>query len=285
MDAGIQSVHSFRSCRGRALVVAAPAAGDDGRLALASTLAEHEGAGDPVRTVVLRLARRDDAAWAAGAAAWLVDHGRRALVRTPVVLPRELVALARRWGLTVMLELAHAEGAMQRALVGPSSDAAAALLFHAQHLRQMGVEVAAHFGPLLPTIHDRPDVVDPLVRHVAAADLVDAHLSAGRLTSTRFDALAEHLAWAEMIALARGFDLDPRDDLPARLVHGPPGLGAAGGLRVPRRTRQALLGAVRRSAEAAGLRLDHCGCPAQCHLDPERTPAFVGVLPQPLFGT
>jgi hypothetical protein len=277
VDAGIQSVHSFRSCRGRGLVVAAPAAGDDGRLALASTLAEHEDAGDPVRTVVLRLACRDDATWAAGAATWLVEHGRRALVRTPVVLPRELVSLCRRWGLTVLLELAHPRGALQRALTGPSSDAAAALLLHAQHLRQMGIEVAAHLGPLLPTLHDRPDVIDPLVRHVAAADLIDAHLSAGRLTGARFEALGEHLSWADRIALARAFELDPREDLAAQLP--------AAGVRPSRRTRQALAGTVRRAAESAGLRIDHCGCPAQCHLDPERTPAFVGVLPDQLFGT
>ena len=80
-----------------------------------------------------------------------------------------------------MLEMAHHKLDIQRALLGPEADAAPALLLQAQHLRRLGVGVAVQLGPLVAGLHDRPGQIDPLLRHIAAADIHDVHLSVGRL--------------------------------------------------------------------------------------------------------
>src|SRR5690606_2299360 len=109
MAAGVEFLHAFAACSGRAAVLGpgqaiAPASVP---LAMAGALAEREASAEPLRAVVLRLSTRDDAAWAAAALDWLEQRGRRVLVRTPVVLSEELVEVARRWGSTILLELAH----------------------------------------------------------------------------------------------------------------------------------------------------------------------------------
>lgn len=279
MAAGVEFLHAFPACSGRAAVLGpgqavAPASVP---LALAGALAEREATGEPTRVVVLRLARRDDAAWAAAAMDWLEEHGRRVLVRTPVVLSEDLVRVARRWGSTILLELAHVRPAMQAALAGPSADPVSALLLHAQHLRRAGLEVAAVVAPILPVIHDRDREVVPLLRHIVAADVRDAHLAVGRLGPGRLAALEPLLARGERTALLRAFDLDPTAASPW------PEGAAEGTARLSPVAAASLYHTVRRSAEAEGLRIDACGCAAQCHLDPELTPAFVPLRTSELF--
>jgi hypothetical protein len=282
MGSGFRCIHAFDACHGLAVVVGrgptrAPGDDEDVGLALGAALGEREARGEPARTVVLRLTARDDATWARPAVEWLAERGRRVLVRSCVVLGRELVQSVRRWGVTTMLELAHPRPAHQRALVGPTVEPAAALLLHAQHLRSLDIEVAAHLGPLLPVVHDqeRGDVV-ALARHIAAADIRDVHLAVGRLTAARGRALAEVLATGQAGALLRAFGLDPRDDDPwSRLPDG--------GVALSPLAAATLRHGVRRIVEQAGLRIDHCGCPAQCHLDPELTPRFVPLLTSDLF--
>src|SRR5690606_32033711 len=139
MSSGFTCLHAFRACHGLALVVGrgsarAPGDDEDVGLALGATLGEREARGEPARTVVLRLTNRDDVTWARPAVEWLAERGRRVLVRSGVVLGRELVQSVRRWGVTAVLELAHPRPAHQRALVGPTAEPAATLLLHAQHL-------------------------------------------------------------------------------------------------------------------------------------------------------
>lgn len=281
MGSGFQCIHAFDACHGLAVVVGrgpvrVPGGDDDVGLALGAALGEREARGQPARTVVLRLTERDDSAWGRPAVEWLAERGRRVVVRSCVVLGRELVASVRRWGATVMLELAHPRPSHQRALVGPTAEAAAALLLHAQHLRSLDIEVAAHIGPLLPVVHDQQAELVGLARHVAAADIRDVHLAVGRLTPARGRALDEVLPRGQAGALLRAFGRDPREDDPWSSL--PPQ-----GARLSPLAAATLRHGVRRSVEQAGLRVDHCGCPAQCHLDPELTPRFVPLLTSDLF--
>lgn len=282
MGSGFRCIHAFDACHGLAVVVGrgptrVPGEDEDVGLALGAALGEREARGEPARTVVLRLTARDDAEWARPAVEWLAERGRRVLLRSCVVLGRELVQSVRRWGVTVMLELSHPRPAHQRALVGPTAEPASALLLHAQHLRSLDIEVAAHLGPLLPVVHDqeRSDIV-ALARHIAAADIRDAHLAVGRLTPARGRALAEVLASGQAGAMLRAFGRDPRVDDPWSSL---PALG----LPLAPLAAATLRHGVRRIVEQAGLRIDHCGCPAQCHLDPELTPRFVPLLTSDLF--
>ena len=280
MGSGFQCLHAFDACHGLAVVVGRaqiPGEGEDVGLALGAALGEREARGEPARTVVLRLTARDDSSWARPAVEWLAERGRRVLVRSSVALGRELVQSVRRWGVTVMLELAHPRPAHQRALVGPTAEPASALLLHAQHLRSLDIEVAAHLGPLLPVVHDQQqaDIV-ALARHIAAADIRDAHLAVGRLTPARGRALAGVLQSAQVGALLRAFGQDPRDDDPWRRL-------PDRGVPLAPLAAATLRHGVRRIVEQAGLRIDHCGCPAQCHLDPELTPRFVPLLTSDLF--
>jgi hypothetical protein len=282
MGSGFRCIHAFDACHGLAVVVGrglmrVPGEDEDVGLALGAALGEREARGQPARTVVLRLTARDDATWARPAVEWLAERGRRVIVRSCVVLGRELVQSIRRWGVTVVLELAHPRPAHQRALVGPTAEPAAALLLHAQHLRSLDIEVAVHLGPLLPVLHDqeRADIV-ALARHIAAADIRDVHLAVGRLTPARGRALAEVLVNGQAGAMLRAFGLDSREDDPWSKL-------PAQGVPLAPLAAATLRHGVRRHVEHAGLRVDHCGCPAQCHLDPELTPRFVPLLTSDLF--
>lgn len=281
MGSGFRALHAFDACHGLAVVVGrglarVPGDDDDVGLALGATLGEREARGAPARSVVLRLTERDDAAWARPAVEWLAERGRRVLVRSSVVLGRELVQSIRRWGVTVVLELAHPRPSHQQALVGPTAEPVAGLLLHAQHLRSLDIEVAVHLGPLFPVVHDQANEITALARHIAAADIRDVHLAVGRLTPARGRALARVLARGQAGAMLRAFGLDPRDEDPWA------GLPAAGA-RLSPLAAATLRHGVRRLVESAGLRIDHCGCPAQCHLDPELTPRFVPLLTSDLF--
>ncbi len=277
MGSGFRAVHAFDACHGLAVVVMrgqtrSPDGEQDVGLALGATLGEREANNQPARSVVLRLTERDDAVWARPAVEWLAERGRRVLVRSSVVLGRELIHSLRRWGVTVVLELAHPRPAHQRALLGPSAEAAPGLLLHAQHLRSLDVEVAAHLGPLLPVVHDQESEIVALARHIAAADIRDVHLAVGRLTLARGRALAEVLPRGQVGAMLRAFDIDPWQLDPfAELER----RGGPRGVRLSPLAAATLRHGVRRFVEESGLRIDHCGCPAQCHLDPELTPRFV----------
>ena len=150
MPTPLHSTAAFPACDGLALVVARGAGQGRGGpddaldigLELAGTIGEREAGGDQVRVVVLRMGRREESAWVREAMQWLAERGRRVLVRTSVRLSRDLEQIARRYGATIMLELAHSKPAVQTALLGGDAEPAAALLLHAQHLRRIGLEVA-----------------------------------------------------------------------------------------------------------------------------------------------
>ncbi|HWB77403.1 MAG TPA: hypothetical protein VG755_20695, partial [Nannocystaceae bacterium] len=210
----IRQLAEFASCGGRTAVVQveAPEGGSLG-LGLASLIAELEAAGDPVRTVELRQSDRAAAEAIADAIEWVAAHGRRAIVRAAVPLGRSAVAAARRHGATVILEIAHPDPAAQKVLLGDGAESSATLLLHAQHLRACEIEVAAQIGPLLPAIHDDRTVAT-LVHHVVAADLVDAHLTMGRLTHARLLGLGAVLPWPQVATMARAFGVDPGAEHP-----------------------------------------------------------------------
>ncbi|MBL8944003.1 MAG: hypothetical protein JNK45_12685 [Myxococcales bacterium] len=273
MSASFTALGEFRSCSGRAAVFAGEAREGAGvpELALASTLAERESGGQEIRVVVLRIASRDQG-WVAPTVAWLAAHGRRVILRTAVPLSRSSIAAARREGVTVLLELAHAQPGVQVALLGPHAESTAGLLLHAQHLRACELEVAAWVGPLLPAVAD-DRALETLVRHIVAADLVDGHVVLGRLTPPRLEALTRVLPWPTVATMSRAFGIDPA--LPASLP--------AAGVHLSPMADGALRHAVARIAGALGLRLDHCGCPAQCHLDPEQRTAYVPLATPELF--
>jgi hypothetical protein len=265
MSASVRLLSEFAACGGRTAVVQVEATeGGSVELGLASLLAELDAAGDPVRAVELRQSDRGAAEAVAVAIGWLAAHGRRPIVRAAAPLGRAGVAAARRHGATVILEIAHFDAAVQKVLLGDGAESSATLLLHAQHLRACEIEVAVQVGPLLPAIHDDRTVAK-LVHHIVAADLVDAHLTIGRLTTSRLHGLASVLPWPQVATMARSFGIDPsaEDAVPFD------------GVVLPAMPRLALLRAVERTAISSGLRLDHCGCPAQCHLDPESRPAFV----------
>jgi hypothetical protein len=274
MGSGLQPLQAFLACSGPAVVLGrrqGAAAPQRGELALATVVAELDAAGPAPRVVVLRLADRDDAGWVQDAIAWLAARGRRPLVRTVVPLPRGVVEAIRRAGATVLLEIASPDPEVQRALLGPGAESAASLLLHAQHLRARGIEVAAVVGPLLPAVHDER-VIAAMMQHIFAADLVDVHVTVGRLTRARLEALADVLPWPTIAAMARAFGIDPNAaDLPEL------------GIRLPPTANLALRRAAERLADHVGLRIDACGCAAQCQLDPEERPPFVSVLTSELF--
>jgi hypothetical protein len=273
VSAAFHVLGELRACSGRAVVFSGEAREGAGvpELAMASALAELELGGDPVRVVVLRVSERSQD-WVAPTVAWLAGRGRRVVLRTCVALSRPTIAAARRHGATVLLELAHSQPAEQNALLGPQAESTAALLLHAQHLRACDLEVAAWIGPLLPSVAD-DRMLESLMRHIVAADLVDAHAVLGRLTPARLGALTDVLPWPQVATMARAFGIDPAypETLPAAGVHLSPMADAA------------LRHAVRRVASSVALRLDHCGCPLQCHLDPEQRSAYVPLHTPELF--
>jgi hypothetical protein len=245
-------------------------------LTLAGLVAEAEADGEPVVTVTLRVQRRDDASWAVPALAWLATHGRRPVLRTSTVMPRGLVEAARDAGATVVLELAHHRPEIQRALLGEIASPAAALLLQAQHLRALGVPVAAQLGPLLAGLHDEPSRLEPLLHHVAAADVRNVHLTVGQLGTGRLRALRERLTAPELGGLLRAFAIDPGDldDLEHARIW-----------RVPAAGHAALYHRARRMAQSHGLAVDVCGCPAQCHLDRATRPEPLPLSGPELFGS
>ena len=282
MRTAVEALHAFTACDGPALVIGAgdlgvsePGLGDV-PLALAATLGEREAEGEAVRVVVLRLVRRDDSTWARVALEWLAERGRRVVLRTAVVMSKSLQDAARRWGCTIMLEVAHRRPELQAALLGPGADATASLLLHAQHLRRIGLEVAVVIAPILPVVHEDRDDIVALMKHIVAADIRDAHLTVGRLTRARWEALQRVLPRRLAVSLLRAFGLDATAPDPLAGV-------PRAGVRLVPLAMAALYQTVRLEARSEGLRIDHCGCPAQCHLDPQLVPDYVPLLTPDLF--
>ncbi|MCA9634832.1 MAG: hypothetical protein KC420_02225 [Myxococcales bacterium] len=268
MGGGIQALFRASACHGDHLIVGGQPDADP-ELALASLLFELESDGAEIRTVSLRLARRADAAWAQPALRWLAAHGRRPLLRSAISLPRPLAEAAWESGASVVFELAHQRPAIQRALVGPEADPAAALLLSAQHLGRLGVGVGAHLGPLVPGIHDHRAQVEPLLHHLRAADLHEVHLSVGRLTPARLAALAGAVDEGVLLAIRRAYGVAPGS--------------TREGWRLGRLSHDALREGVRAIAREHGLRVDGCGCAAFCHLDGGGRPDYARIGAGELF--
>ncbi len=277
MSTAFQTLQVTSSCTGlhvllgsragsQAASAGGPSAGGP-ELALATLIGEHEAGGEAVTTVTLRLARSEDAFWAQAALRWLAAHGRRAILRTVRVMPKALVLAARDYGATVVLEMAHHKLEIQRALLGAEADAAPALLLQAQHLRRLGVPVSVHLGPLVAGLHDRPGQIDPLVRHIAAADIHDVHLSVGRLAPARAQELISALG------VEAGFEVSRRYAATS----------STGSWRLSALAADALREAVRNVVLGQGLVVDGCGCATHCHLDLADRHAYVAVQGPELF--
>jgi hypothetical protein len=266
MGHGLQVHQRSLACDGHSVLVGGaaspPGDRDAPELGLASLLGEAEAAGLRPTTVTLRLTRREDLTWARPALRWLHAHGRRVLLRSAIALPRGFADEALAHGLTLVLELAHHRPELQRALLGPSADSAATLLLHAQHLAWRGVGVGVHLGPLIAGLHDQPAQLTPLLHHIRAADLWQVHLSVGRLTSARAEALRQALDPGLALAIRRTYG--DREQLP-RLAH------------------TALHDGTGRLVRERGLRIDACGCPSFCQLDSGARPPYVPVLASDLF--
>ena len=283
MTGGLHILQARAGCDGIHVVIGGDrAASDDPGLALASLLGEREASGEQIPCVTLLLRHHGDTAWAGPAVDWLRAHGRRVVLRTAVVLPRQLVQRVRGGDVTVALELAHHRPSYQRALLGAEVDTASALLLHAQHLEAVGVPLVAHLGPLLPGVHDQDQGVDPLLHNVASADIHDVHLSIGRLTASRLVALSGVASPGVLLTLGRAFRLPPE------LLVSPPDSETVA-WRLDPRVSQGLYVGLRRKALDLGLKVDACGCASSCHLAPApdasvtRGRSYVAVMQPDLF--
>lgn len=267
MSSGFSTLQVLSSCTGLHVILGsragAPVPSASPELALAGLLGEFEARGERVTVVTLRLSRREDASWAEPALRWLVAHGRRVILRSPAALARSLVLRAKDCEAAVVFEIAHQKVEVQRALLGAAADAAPALLLQAQYLRRLGVAVSVHLGPLLAGLHDRPGHFEPLLRHIAAADLSDLHFSPGRLTPSRIQALAEVLDVDTLTAVLRRYGVPPaarsRDAAPTST-----------GWRLTAQATSALVEGLRGLASKYNMKLDACGCAAHCHRDPRK---------------
>lgn len=267
MSSGFSTLQVLSSCGGLHIVLGArpgaPVPSASPELALAGLLGEYEARGERVTLVTLQLTRREDATWAAVAVRWLAAHGRRAIVRTPVTLPRGLVLLAKDCAAGVALEIAHQKLEIQRALLGAEADPAPALLLQAQYLRRLGVAVSVHLGPLVAGLHDRPGHFEPLLRHITAAGIHDLHFTIARLTAARLLALTAVLDADTLANITRRYGVDPT-------ARGEGAAATSTGWRLTSQAHDGFHQGLRTLAAGHGIRLDACGCIAHCHLDERR---------------
>lgn len=225
------------------------------QLWLASLLSEYEAKNTQVTNVTLCVKSAEDATWVEPALHWLSFHQRAVLLRSSVVIPRSLMEPISASQAVVVFESAHHRLELQRALLGPGADGAAAMLLQAQHLSQRKIAVAINLGPLLPAIHDRPEQMRPLLQHIAAAAIEDVHLSFGRLTPARLQALAQVLSREKLQDLQRVFSVDQGSVETT-----------SGSWRLSRIAHYAFFEHMKALVHEHGLRMDHCGCAAFCHL-------------------
>jgi hypothetical protein len=262
-----------RACDGEHLAIWGLAGQEQLDVVLSELLAERESRGSRVPVVSLLMRGREDAEWIEHALTWLSLRGRRVIVRTRVVMPKELVtslARARQTGpgVVVELELAHHKAVIQRALLGDHADTTSSLLLQAQHLETLEIPVVARLAPLMPGIHDQPNGFMPLVRNVEAADVRRVMLAAGHLHPQQLQNLAgcqRELSVAGLLELARAYAVD------AMLLLGGGSPQAADASEAPvhklkPRRAQVFVHALERIVADAGLELPACGCHSHCEL-------------------
>jgi hypothetical protein len=262
-----------RACDGEHLAIWGLAGQEQLDIVLSELLAERESRGSRVPVVSLLMRAREDAEWIEHALTWLSLRGRRVIVRTRVVMPKELVmSLARARetgpGVVVELELAHHKAVIQRALLGDHADTTSSLLLQAQHLETLEIPVVARLAPLMPGIHDQPNGFMPLVRNVEAADVRRVMLSAGHLHPQQLQNLAgcqRELSVAGLLELARAYAVD------AMLLLGGASPQVADTSEAPvqklkPRRAQVFVHALERIVADAGLELPACGCHSHCEL-------------------
>lgn len=181
---------------------------DEPELELSGLVGAAEQAGPPVGLVTLAVRDRREIAQIARCVQWLGEHGRSVRVQTRVALPRQVVEDLRDLiGVVVVLEVAHARGAIQRALLGEQADTAAALLLWAQHLKAVGIPVRARIAPLLPGVHERGQL-DPLLRNVAAACVSSVELGGGSLDRDRLVSIADAVDSMTLIDLGQALGIN-----------------------------------------------------------------------------
>lgn len=260
LEGSLQPAGTISTCLGEAARLA-PFGGDRSAtaeavaFALASRLAELEARGVPIPVVVLEVRRGSEAEVLGSCIPWLAARGRRVLVRTRVVLPRSAVVALAACGGVVALEIASGRAPVQAALLGPAAAPAERLLLHAQYLAAQGVAVTVALGPVVDGWHEHLERTRPMWRHIVAADVRDATLWSVPLRSRQREAL-RGCGWVEPFWEAGG---------------------------VPAGTRLALVRAsIRREAEAAGVRIAHCGCSGSCHLGAEPS-GYVPIAAPELF--
>ena len=266
-----------RACEGEHLAIWGLAGHEQLDVVLAEILAEREVRGARVPVVSLLMRGHEDADWIREAVAWLAARGRRVVVRTRVVMPRDLVSVLAQArssgaGAIVELELAHHKAAIQRALLGEHADTVAALLLQAQHLETLEIPVVARLAPLLPGIHDQAGGFAPLLRAVEAAALRRVVLDVGRLHPQQIGnlvAVARELSVAGLLELARAFAVDPMVLLAGAEL--PPAQAQQVFKLKPRRA-QVLAHGLETMAREAGLEIPACpgtgngSCRAYCEL-------------------
>lgn len=230
--------------------------------ALSELLVMREQRGVRVPVVTLLVRDRHDADVIPPALAWLSSRGRRVIVRTRLVLPKPVVqALAeaneQQGNVVVELELAHHKPVLQRALLGPQADTAAALLLQAQHLETRGLPVVARLAPMLPGIHDQAGLghkpgIESLLRNVEAADLRRVVLEVGELEPQQLTALIRakrELAASDLLELGKAFGVDAMVILGASQPEG------EASLRLKPRRAAALIATLEQWVRAIGLEL------------------------------
>lgn len=180
---------------------------EEPELELSGLLGAAEQDGSTVTLVTLTVRQRDEVGQIPRCVRWLVDHGRSVRVQTRLALPRDVVEQLRDLvGLVVVLEVAHARPAVQRALLGEQADTAAGLLLWAQHLKAVGVSVRARIAPLLPGVHERGQLA-PLLRNIAAACVSSVELGSGTLDRDRLLSIADAVDAMMLIDLGQALGI------------------------------------------------------------------------------
>jgi hypothetical protein len=273
-----------RACDGEHVAIWGLAGQQQLDAVLTELLAERESRGSRVPVVSLLMRQREDAEWIEQAIAWLSVRGRRVIVRTRVVMPRPLVtALVSALeseespgSVVVELELSHHKPAIQRALLGPQADSAAALLLQAQHLETLQIPVVARLAPLVPGIHDQAHGFTPLLRNVVAADVRRVVLEVGSLHAQQLrnlvgtaaqPGIGRELGVASLLELARAYAVDPM------VVLGGIALEGEHTFKLKPRRAQVFahgLEQVAREHDHGVLELPSCGCRSHCELASKR---------------
>jgi hypothetical protein len=251
----------------------APEADERGScLELAVELAERELETGEIRSVMLDLRSERDSQWVGRAIEWIAARGRRPLVRF-CVPDRSVARIAHDAGATAVLACAARDVAIQRATWGNEAASVDELLLFAQHLEWLGIGIGAWWGPIFSGLEDTGNF-EALAHHLRGAGIRDVHIAVGHLTRSRWDALARVLGSPARRSLARAFELHEANAAALPM----------GEERRAKRSRAiSTYAAVRRAALRGGLRVDACGCPLFCRLDPQSDREVVPLATGDLF--